>query len=88
MRVNLRKALGATLHHPDHPGNIPDTAEDSQYKIMAGALREGDSSAPYFNMTLKRISPSNPNRHIRFPVVGYTDVGGFTAVGYVTITCN
>lgn len=88
MRVNLHKDDGATLYGPFYPGNIPDTPSDSQYRINGGGLQDGDSSSPHFDMVLKRIAPSNPNRHIRFPVAGYSQYGGFSATGFVTINCN
>ena len=88
MNVHLHKDSSGTLYGGSDPRNLPDTPSDSQYQVMGGGLQDGDKSSPHFDMVLKRVTPSNPNRHIRFPLAGYTSSGGFSVTGFVTIHCN
>jgi len=87
MLVRMSKGGNVTLFPPQDQRNIVDTPEDSQYRVNGGGLQEEGSNTPYFSISLKRINPGNPNRHIRTVVAGTSFAGAFSASGFVTIHC-
>lgn len=88
MIVRLRKRSDATLHSPSDPRNFVDTPDDSQYRVNGGGLQSGSSNDREFDIRLQRLTPGNPNRHIRIGVAGFTSSGAFSATAFVTITCQ
>lgn len=87
MLVRMNKGGNVTLFPPQDTRNIVDTPEDSQYRVNGGGLQEESSLTPYFSISLKRINPQNPNRHIRTVVAGTSFAGSFSTSGFVTINC-
>src|SRR6266852_4437760 len=87
MKVKLRKAGNVTLFAASDTRNIVDTPDDSQYRVNGGGLQDRESAQPYFSISLKRINPNNPNRHIRTVVAGTDFSGSIRAIGLVTLNC-
>jgi hypothetical protein len=85
--VRLKKRSDATLYSPTDARNFVDTPDDSQYRVNGGGLQTGTSNDREFDIRLQRITPGNPNRHIRIGVAGFTSSGGFSTTAFVTINC-
>ena len=86
MNVRLHKASDVTLYSGSDARNIVDTPGDSQFDV-SGALQTGVGDQRFFLISLQRIHPNNPNRHIRTVVAGYDFSGSVSATGLVNINC-
>lgn len=88
MTVQLSKGSDVTLYPNTDPRNFITTADDSQYRVNGGGLRDGDTSTPYFDPRLQRLTPGNPNRAITFGVAGYNPYKPVSAGASLTINCQ